>query len=398
MKRRSSQPPLLDLPDFLQDSPFLPSFDSRVDDDYKRHHQPRPTTRQILTSKPARTVLAVLLTILALIYLRNSLRSHHIWARLTGPSCYYTDPVTVPSSHSGVDVDWSKFAYTQYATNVDYLCNAVMIFETLHRLGSKADRLLLYPNKYSLDVTLGTVESRLLVKARDEFNVTLKAVRVQHQNLAAYSGPNWADSYTKLLAFSQKQYTRLLVLDSDATILQPLDSLFLLPSAPAIMPRAWWLPYPFLSSHFMLIEPSDREFWRVQKAMENARVGYYDMEIMNKLYGRTCRVLPHEKYALLTGELRAKDHAGWLSGGIGIGKGKKLGLDWDVERMKREARVVHFSDSPLPKPWLATEEQIEKFKPECVEGVGWEEDCREREIWVGFYEDFRRRRKDICAM
>lgn len=52
-------------------------------------------------------------------------------------------------------------------------------------MGSKADRLLLYPNKYSLDVSLGTVESRLLVKARDEFNVTLKAIRVQHENMAA---------------------------------------------------------------------------------------------------------------------------------------------------------------------------------------------------------------------
>mgnify|MGYP003662493776 FL=1 len=52
-------------------------------------------------------------------------------------------------------------------------------------MGSKADRLLLYPNKYSLDVSLGTVESRLLVKARDELNVTLKAIRVQHENMAA---------------------------------------------------------------------------------------------------------------------------------------------------------------------------------------------------------------------
>jgi len=185
MKRRISQPPLLDLPDFLQDSPFLPNFDPRADDDYKKHHQPRPTTRQILTSKPARTIYAILLSLIALLYLRNSFRTHHIWARLTGPSCYYTDPVTIPSEHSGVDIDWSKFAYTQYATNVEYLCNAVMIFETLHRMGSKADRLLLYPNKYSLDVSLGTVESRLLVKARDELNVTLKAIRVQHENMAA---------------------------------------------------------------------------------------------------------------------------------------------------------------------------------------------------------------------
>ncbi|KAG4411893.1 hypothetical protein IFR04_014984, partial [Cadophora malorum] len=75
-----------------------------------------------------------------------------------------------------------------------------------------------------------------------------------------------------------------------------------------------------------------------------------------------------------------------------------LGKGWDVEQVLSEARVVHFSDSPLPKPWLASEEQIQKFRPECTGGVGWEEDCREREAWVGFYEDFKRRRKDVCAM
>lgn len=142
----------------------------------------------------------------------------------------------------------------------------------------------------------------------------------------------------------------------------------------------------------MLIEPSDREFWRVQKAMESARLGYYDMEIMNKLYGRTCKVLPHQKYALLTGEFRkgsgSRSHAEWVKGGVQ--------KEWDPEVVRREAKVVHFSDDPLPKPWAIEKGQLEKFRPDCVGGVGWEEDCRERDVWMGFYEDFARRRK-VCS-
>jgi hypothetical protein len=36
-------------------------------------------------------------------------------------------------------LNWSDFAYTQYVTNTNYLCNSVMLFESLHRLKSKAD-------------------------------------------------------------------------------------------------------------------------------------------------------------------------------------------------------------------------------------------------------------------
>ena len=32
--------------------------------------------------------------------------------------------------------------------------------------------------------------------------------------------PTWAESYTKLLAFNQTQYERVLMLDSDATLLK----------------------------------------------------------------------------------------------------------------------------------------------------------------------------------
>ena len=42
--------------------------------------------------------------------------------------------------------NYSRYAYVQYATNFIYLCNALMLFESLHRLGSTADRLLLYPS------------------------------------------------------------------------------------------------------------------------------------------------------------------------------------------------------------------------------------------------------------
>lgn len=80
---------------------------------------------------------------------------------------------------SGKQVNWSRFAYTQYATDRDYLCNSVMMFETLNRLGSKADRLLMYSSEWSIDDNHETYESNLLRYARDHYAVKLKPIEVQ---------------------------------------------------------------------------------------------------------------------------------------------------------------------------------------------------------------------------
>ena len=75
--------------------------------------------------------------------------------------------------------DWSDFAYVQYVTNLPYLCNSVMLFESLHRLGSKADRLLMYPDE--MNPSQDNVEGKLLRKARDEYEAVLQPIEVQQR-------------------------------------------------------------------------------------------------------------------------------------------------------------------------------------------------------------------------
>lgn len=125
---------------------------------------------QVLSSKRLRTTLLSLLIILVL-----SLSLVYLWndALLLGFSA--------PNSQIDRGVNWSRFAYTQYATTPDYLCNSVMLFESLRRLNSNASRLLMYPSHIHIAQGQGveSFESRLLRKARDEYNVILKAVQVQ---------------------------------------------------------------------------------------------------------------------------------------------------------------------------------------------------------------------------
>ena len=79
------------------------------------------------------------------------------------------------------NVNWKLYAYSQYATDSDHLCNAVMIFEALHRYGSRAERVLMYPQ--SMDTMVSDVrdrDSQLLVKARDMYDVKLIPIDIPH--------------------------------------------------------------------------------------------------------------------------------------------------------------------------------------------------------------------------
>jgi hypothetical protein len=83
-------------------------------------------------------------------------------------------------------VDWSRFAYVQYVTDSHYLCNSVMLFERLQQLGSRADRVLMYPSRM-LDPTVAdggaSNDARLLIKARDEYNAKLVPIEVHHREV-----------------------------------------------------------------------------------------------------------------------------------------------------------------------------------------------------------------------
>lgn len=90
-------------------------------------------------------------------------------------------PKPPPLPHIRFDlVDWSRYAYAQYATSSAYLCNSIMIFEALHRLGSRAERVLFYPHEWDMTIESSSDrDSQLLVMAREEYNVQIVPIDVQ---------------------------------------------------------------------------------------------------------------------------------------------------------------------------------------------------------------------------
>ncbi|KAL6866776.1 glycosyltransferase family 8 protein [Trichoderma novae-zelandiae] len=351
----------------------------------------KPTAHcvSVLASGRCRTLLVVAVVIFT------------VYAFLSRTDDFYHQqpPYALDKSPKTTDgTDWSRFAYTQYVTSSEYLCTSVMLLERLHHLGSRADRVLMYPATMLPDPETwddgGFRDAELLIKARDEYNVKLMPIQIQHRDTVV---DTWSDSYTKLLAFNQTQYERVIAIDADVTVLQHMDELFLLPSCPIAMPRAYWLldrarSRAILASHVMVIQPSEREFGRLQRSVERAAQDEYEMELLNGLYADTALVLPHRPYAMISSEFRETDHRSYLGSDA---------EEWDPAAVIREAKTIHFSDYPAPKPWkmhLSTgdKENMIKLEPGCEMRKDGE-DCAARDAWRWLYADFRQRKARVCA-
>lgn len=103
----------------------------------------------------------------------------------------------------------------------------------------------------------------------------------------------------------------------------------------------------------------------------------------------SCFIIPHRKYNLLSGEFRAEDHEPYLGNDL---------EQWHPYAVRDEAKFLHFSDWPYPKPWIhASKSETEERQPKCREREGGELDCKDREIWLGLYDDFRERRVRVCG-
>ncbi|CDK27345.1 unnamed protein product [Kuraishia capsulata CBS 1993] len=149
-------------------------------------------------------------------------------------------------------LDWSRFAYVQYATDLDYICNAVINFAKLREeFGTKADLVLMYYkgfsyNPHRLPEKQYKPESRLLQEAEAEFGI--KLIPVSMISLKSDS-TTWEESFTKLHLFELEQYDRVIFFDSDSTVNLGMDHLFFLPPSLVALPvlYTWPISNPVMS-------------------------------------------------------------------------------------------------------------------------------------------------------
>ncbi len=346
----------------------------------------RRIRRKFMSNPAYMTVLAIVL-ILCLFYLDHE--------PTTPP-----EKVDAPLFTTTVDdpaVNWAKFAYAQYVASSDDLCRAVMLFSELQEASSLALRVLLYPSNWSIisanediqDMHAGDI-ARLLRYAAEEFSVLLQPVDFLRQEDP--SRTIWRDSYTKFLAFNLTRYERVMIIGSDSVVLNSPDELFLLSDASLAMPYLYWgkrIGWQ-LSSQLMVVKPSVSEFAKIERAVRSAAEEEVDIDIINLHYNGTLTELPARPYHTLTDEFRHrdKDHVKYL------GSRKEI---WDTTKILEEAKIVHFFDPPLPKPWMDAEAKWQYYVPFCLPTAYRKKDCRNSNAWWNFYNDYTNRRWNICG-
>lgn len=252
------------------------------------------------------------------------------------------------TSNSGIislDI-WKKdYAYVQYAEDQDSICNSVMIFEQLERSGSKAARVLVYPNSLGVPSqepnTRDRTVTKLLRQARDKYDVRLKPL-----NFETDSSQN-KDALKLLIGMNQTEYKRVISIDPQCCVLKSLDSLFIenifTKNTKLAAPYAYWLPQlptsiPLLTSSFMVIEPSAQEFEQAVSAGQHsleAKPDNNDFIAINDIYNESMTALPQRGYTMLTSELRTSDHTFYLG---------SFDTFWDAVTELRVSYCIRFSD------------------------------------------------------
>lgn len=226
-----------------------------------------------------------------------------------------------------------RFAYIFYVTSNEYACAALQLIDGLvNRVGmdtSRIDLVMLH------GANLADV---FLRRARDQLNVKTMSVKLLH---ADATESTWETSLTKLRAFQDWGYDRVVYLDSDAVVMQSLDHLFDLPPGRLYAPTAYWLPQPFFASTLMVIEPSNDVFQDIIAwARARGAAAGFDMDILNVYFADSVHHLPGE-YTVLNSDFRQPSDA-------------PTKLFTSTAELKTKAKVVHFSCTPdgsYGKPW-----------------------------------------------
>lgn len=243
-----------------------------------------------------------------------------------------------------------------------------------------------------------TAIARLLRRAR-ALHVKLHPVAALHQNNTERLV--WGDSYTKLLAFNLTQIDRALVIDPNGAVLHNMDALFLLPKTDVAMPYVYWgksAGWDY-TSHLLLLKPSVANFKKIEAVVQTtAGTEDLDVDLLKKVFKSKMIRMPQKPYNLLSGEFRRTNHEAYLSS-TSNPKTFHPSEAWDPEVAISRATYVHFSDWPLPKPWMrATQSMLNTYMPVCQKSEWFgATDCRDRNVWNKLYSDFEARRIGICG-
>lgn len=359
----------------------------------------------------------------------SSISSSSLFKSISGQSQTQTQTHGTEDDDLDVTLDSGlvhRFAYVQYATNRQYLCNALINVARLRSHRVAPDILVMVPRDFLVeqpDKPIGKLIAALRARNVKFHALDLSDARLQSVDVT------YTYALQKLELFRLTQYRRIVYFDSDALVMKSLDHLFLAPDSIVSMPEAYYTPArtvanqdPTLSSALMVIRPSEELYEGLLEVTSRKGHAEYDMDVINTLvrtsaYRRRLGLLPWHKYMVLTGIFR--DPSKYFHTGSRIPESPPEGQAsnatssllrkdgdengwWNARKVFDEAYYIHFSDWPIPKPWIDDKgATIQQHGPKCRDpgldakkkGDG---DCEEVKVWREIYRLFRDEMRELC--
>lgn len=343
-----------------------------------------------------------------------------------------------------------SLAYVQYATDITYFQLSI---HNLNSLSSPRGNLVIVFNR-ELIYNPKFDDLQALALAKGIILIPVDVLTIDEKNI-------WHDSFTKLYVFSLIQYDRVIYFDADSMLLDKpreptnLNELFNIPEDIDIaMPQAYWLSNQqlrgkpqisqhqgqplslfssqhkfqnrksFFASHVIVLKPNLQVYHDLLKYVYNPwwwsltvrsrlrAADDYDMEILNKFIDDNLQrgtmkfgIIDHRIYGVLTGEFREQYHSKFVCDPQHLPFiSHQSNEGWNGTDVIQHAKLVHFSDEPIPKPWLPENniDHYNTFKIYCDQGDMQEykitylvnkprlvTDCDSVDIWNWLRQKFR---------
>ena len=206
------------------------------------------------------------------------------------------------------DFDLSPYAYVFYATEAQYACSVLINIDRLNNIFHTNHRIIV--------LVKPTLSSEYLSRftAQNATVIPYEPPPLRDEDVRFYT--YYRDVLLKLVGFRLHQYIpslkRVLILDSDQIILQPLDHIFSLPAADLAAPRAYWQGSKLFTSAFLLVSLSDRLWNRIDRSFQT--IGdELDMDLLNRMFAETVMLLPGD-YCTLNSQWETNSIPAWWQG------------------------------------------------------------------------------------
>lgn len=138
-------------------------------------------------------------------------------------------------------INWNKYAYVNYATNVNYLCNGLLAFDALkNKFHTKAKLVMLIGDNIFDSSRNNQQHIQHLIKKLELLD-TEQVIIKNVSSIVKQEETSWQESLTKLYLFDLVEYERVIYFDNDSILNGNMDELFFLPEhIKFAAPLAYW--------------------------------------------------------------------------------------------------------------------------------------------------------------